>query len=72
MVKTGPVGFGGLAAALHLDGSTLTRNLQPLVERGWVEVVGDEADARGHVALATPAGQAWPGETQQARKNRRS
>ena len=58
VVKLGPVGLTDLAAMLRLDASTLSRNLQPLVDRGLVEVRAGEADARSRFALATAAGQA--------------
>lgn len=68
VVKLGPVGLGELAAILRLDGSTLSRNLQPLVDQGLVEVQSGAADARSRVALPTPAGQALRAEAQRAWK----
>ncbi|HDR3017808.1 MarR family winged helix-turn-helix transcriptional regulator [Pseudomonas aeruginosa] len=32
----GPLPIGGLAALLHLDRSTLSRNIQPLLRAGWL------------------------------------
>jgi DNA-binding MarR family transcriptional regulator len=55
VVKLGPLRAGDLAAAMRLDASTLSRNLQPLVEQGWVAVQAG-ADARSRVVEATPAG----------------
>lgn len=69
VVKLGPVGLGELAGVLRLDGSTLSRNLRPLVERGLVEVRADEADGRNRVALATAAGEACRAEAQRAWKH---
>jgi DNA-binding MarR family transcriptional regulator len=46
-----------LADLLDLERTTLTRNVAPLVERGWVEVVGG-VDARSRDARITPAGRA--------------
>ncbi len=63
VVKLGPVGAGELAAAMKLDASTLTRNLQPLLEQGWVRVQAG-ADARQRIVEATPAGQALRAEAQ--------
>ncbi len=57
VVRLAPVGAGELAAAMKLDASTLTRNLQPLVEQGWV-VVRPGTDARARIVEATPEGQA--------------
>ena len=37
-----------LAAAMAMDASTLTRNLQPLVANGWAEV-GPGADGRSRL-----------------------
>jgi len=63
VVKLGPVGLGELASVLRLDGSTLSRNLHPLVEQGFVEVrPGD--DARSRTAVATEAGRAARAEAQ--------
>ncbi|MGI9218245.1 MAG: MarR family winged helix-turn-helix transcriptional regulator [Hydrogenophaga sp.] len=53
--KLGPVRPGELAAGLKMDASTLTRNLRPLVDAGWV-VVGAGADARSRLVSLTPAG----------------
>lgn len=68
VVKLGPVGLGELAAVLRLDGSTLSRNLRPLIDQGLVEVRVDEADARIRTARATPAGEALRAEAQRAWK----
>jgi DNA-binding MarR family transcriptional regulator len=40
---------------LHLDASTLSRNVKPLQEHGWLEVVPDE-DARAQPFRLTPQG----------------
>lgn len=67
VVKLGPLRLRALADAMQLDASTLTRNLQPLIERGLVEVqVGD--DARSRVVHATLAGLALRDEAQRAWK----
>ena len=36
VVKLGPLRSGELAAAMRLDASTLSRNLQPLIDKGLV------------------------------------
>jgi DNA-binding MarR family transcriptional regulator len=67
VVKLGPLRAGELAAAMQLDASTLTRNLRPLLERGWVQVhAGD--DARSRVIEATDAGRALRAQAQKAWK----
>ncbi len=57
VVKLGPLQPGALARALGLDASTLTRNLRPLIEAGWVSLNAG-ADARSRLVVATPAGAA--------------
>lgn len=58
VVKLGPIGAGELAAAMGLGASTLSRNLQPLIEQGWVKVRAGADDARCRVVEATPEGHA--------------
>lgn len=53
----GPIRPADLAAAMGLDASTLTRNLKPLVQSGWVEV-GAGADARSRLVSLTEDGRA--------------
>jgi len=53
----GPIRPGDLALQMEMDASTLTRNLQPLVAQGWVEV-GPGADARSRLVALTDAGRA--------------
>ena len=55
IVKMEPVAPGVLARAMKLQASTLTRNLQPLVAAGWVELSAG-ADARSRWVRSTPAG----------------
>jgi DNA-binding MarR family transcriptional regulator len=67
VVKLGPLRAGELAAAMQLDASTLTRNLQPLLQQGLVQMhTGD--DARSRVVEATDAGRALRSEAQKAWK----
>lgn len=68
VVKLGPLRAGELAAVLQLDASTLTRNLQPLVEQGWLQVRAVEGDARRRVVEATAAGVELRQQTQRAWK----
>ena len=63
IVARGPIRPGELAAAMEMDASTLTRNLQPLIARGWV-VVGAGADGRSRSVAITDAGRAKRSEAQ--------
>jgi DNA-binding MarR family transcriptional regulator len=63
IVKLAPVRPGELAARMEMDASTLTRNLQPLVALGWVEV-GPGIDARSRLVTASDAGRAKRAEAQ--------
>jgi DNA-binding MarR family transcriptional regulator len=38
VLKLGPIRPGELAQAMRMDASTLTRNLKPLVDAGWLRV----------------------------------
>lgn len=53
--KLGPVRPVDLAASIKMDTSTLTRNLKPLVEAGWV-LVSPGVDARSRLISLTDAG----------------
>lgn len=55
VVKLGPIRPGDLARAMKMDASTLTRNLRPLVDAGWLEL-GPGADGRSRLVTATEAG----------------
>lgn len=61
--KLGPVRPGDLAQAMTLDASTLTRNLKPLLDAGWVELAAG-ADARSRSVTITEAGRAKRAEGQ--------
>jgi DNA-binding MarR family transcriptional regulator len=52
----GPQNISALAAALHLDGSTVTRQVAALVRRGLVSRERDPLDGRGAVVAATSTG----------------
>jgi DNA-binding MarR family transcriptional regulator len=67
VVKLGPLKAGELAQAMQLDASTLSRNLQPLVERGYVEVTPGE-DARSRIVQASATGIALRAQAQRAWK----
>ncbi len=55
VVQLEPVRPGDLARAMKMQPSTLTRNLQPLVDAGWV-LLGPGTDARSRSITATQAG----------------
>ena len=66
-VALGPVRPGELARAMGLDASTLTRNLRPLIDAGWLEV-GPGDDERSRTVRVTPAGVAKRLEAKRAWK----
>ena len=47
-----------LAETLDMDRTTLTRNLKPLLDAGWVEVQASAGDARVRLVRITSAGEA--------------
>lgn len=53
--KLGPIRPVDLAASMKMEASTLTRNLKPLVDAGWVKVAAG-ADARSRLVTLTDAG----------------
>ncbi|GAB3764095.1 MarR family transcriptional regulator [Ramlibacter monticola] len=55
VVKLAPVRPVDLARAMKVDASTLTRNLRPLVDAGWV-TLGAGEDARSRRVEATAKG----------------
>ena len=55
VLKLGPIRPGDLAQVMAMDASTLTRNIKPLVDAGWIEV-GAGADARSRLVTITDAG----------------
>jgi len=63
VTRLGPARPGDIAEAMEMDASTLTRNLQPLVGNGWVEV-GPGPDGRSRLVTATTAGRAKQVEAQ--------
>jgi DNA-binding MarR family transcriptional regulator len=66
-IKLGPVTQSTLAAALKLEPSTLTRNLQPLVARGLLRIEPGDT-GRSHHVVATDAGRALREQAQQGWK----
>lgn len=63
VVKLGPIRAVDLATVMRVSTSTLSRNLQPLVANGWIEVNAG-MDARSRLISATEAGQAKRAEAQ--------
>jgi DNA-binding MarR family transcriptional regulator len=63
----GPIRPTDLAAAMQLDASTLTRNLQPLITQGLIEL-GPGEDARSRLVAVTDEGRAKRAEAQRAWK----
>jgi DNA-binding MarR family transcriptional regulator len=54
-IALGPVRPVDLATAMKVDASTLTRNLRPLIDAGWLEL-GPGPDGRSRSVSITPAG----------------
>ena len=54
-IALGPVRPVDLATAMKVDASTLTRNLRPLIDAGWLEL-GPGPDGRSRLVSATQAG----------------
>lgn len=61
--KLGPIRAVELAQQMHMSASTLSRNLRPLIDAGWVEQAPGP-DARSWFIRATPEGQAKRSEAQ--------
>ena len=55
VLKLGPIRPGDLAAAMKMDASTLTRNLRPLIDAGWVMLEAG-TDARSRLVHITDTG----------------
>ncbi|MBX3610413.1 MAG: winged helix-turn-helix transcriptional regulator [Hydrogenophaga sp.] len=63
VTKLGPIRAVELAQQMHMSASTLSRNLRPLIDAGWVEQVPGP-DARSWFIQATAQGQAKRSEAQ--------
>ena len=55
VVKLGPIRPSDLAAEMKIGASTLTRNLRPLIDAGWLDL-GPGADGRSRLVSVTEAG----------------
>ena len=62
--KLGPLRPGALAHSLKVSASTLTRNLKPLIDAGWVELAAG-TDGRSRLVSITPKGRAKREEARQ-------
>jgi len=67
VVSFAPIRPSDLAHRMRLDASTLTRNMQPLIAQGWLEILPG-ADARSRLVVATEAGRAKQIETRRVWK----
>ena len=56
VVKLGPIRAVDLAETMRVSTSTMSRNLQPLIAAGWLELLPG-ADARSRLIAATESGQ---------------
>ena len=63
-LKLGPLRPGDLARSMKMSASTLTRNLKPLIEAGWIELAAG-SDSRSRSVMITPAGSAKREEARQ-------
>jgi DNA-binding MarR family transcriptional regulator len=66
--QDGPQNVSTLAAALHLDGSTVTRQVAALLRDGLVTRERDPQDGRGAVISATATGAARVAAVREARQ----
>lgn len=57
VLKLGPMRPGELARGMKVSASTLTRNLKPLIDAGWIELAAG-SDARSRTVVLTAAGRA--------------
>lgn len=56
IARAGPVRRSDIGLWLHLDSSTLTRNVRVMLGNGWIEEVDDGEDGRGRPLRITPSG----------------
>lgn len=67
VLKLGPIRPGDLATAMKMGPSTLTRNLRPLIDAGWVTLEAG-TDARSRLVHITEAGRDKRAEAQRSWK----
>lgn len=63
VLRLGPLAPGALARAMTMDASTLTRNLKPLLDAGWI-ALGPGSDGRSRSVSITAAGRDKRAEAQ--------
>jgi DNA-binding MarR family transcriptional regulator len=63
VLKLGPIRPGELAQAMAMDASTLTRNIKPLVDAGWIELTAG-SDGRSRTVTIADAGRVKRDEAQ--------
>ena len=56
VAKAGPIRRIEIAKSLHLDPSTLTRNLKIMLTNGWIKEIADGEDGRGLPVQVTVQG----------------
>jgi DNA-binding MarR family transcriptional regulator len=56
--KHGPLRPAEIGQILHLDASTVSRNVDRMRVRGWLEIIEDDSDRRAQLVQITPAGRA--------------
>jgi len=56
VAKAGPIRRIEIAKKLHLDPSTLTRNLKIMLTNGWIKEIAGGEDGRGLPVEVTPQG----------------
>ncbi len=56
VAQLGPIRRSDVGKTIHLDPSTLTRNLQVMLANGWIEEIADGQDGRGLPLRATTRG----------------
>jgi DNA-binding MarR family transcriptional regulator len=57
VLRLGPIRPGGLASAMGMDASTMTRNLKPLIAAGWIDLAAGD-DGRSRLVGITDVGRA--------------
>lgn len=70
LATAAPMTQGELAAQLSLTKSTVSRLVDLLLERGWIEVGTSDADRRRRVVSLSPAGEAAASSFEDRRQRR--
>lgn len=56
IANRGTVRPADIGALIHMDNSTLSRNLERIRRQGWIEIAADDSDARAHPVRLTGKG----------------